>query len=169
MTFEELDRIAEFDTVYTGSQLKMTSIEYVRMFSTNDIKVHRMYIGLNPESSQYGDMIGIIEYQNRFYRFRFHIHRPNQGSPHLSNKMTCLDSIHVQKIHDIDFVYYSKEAFGEAAFWTYMPLETLKQINDGSYELRLFMQKLIEYSRREKLCQRLRKTDKQHIAYKNRS
>ena len=58
------------------------------------------------------------------------------------------------------FYYFDEEAtdFGERAFWLNTPLNTLKN-------LRVFINKLTEYSRKHDFCKQLRKTDKTHLEY----
>lgn len=112
--------------------------ELVRM-STPFCQLLWLSIGLNPESVQYGDMLGGFLYKpdNRIFAFRYHIHRPNQGSSNLSNKMTDLSEI----------------------------VEKTYKISGEEKQLRHLMNYITRYSREQDFCRRLRKTDKKHVAY----
>ena len=61
-------------------------------------------------------------------------------------------------------VFFDEEAtdFGERAFWLNTPLNTLK---NEDYDLRVFINKLTEYSRKHDFCKKLRKTDKPRLEY----
>lgn len=165
MTFEELDKIADYDDIYASKQMSMVRMEHPDILSTEDIKVHRVYIGLNTDTYAYGTMTGIIEYKDNFYRFHFHIHKPCQGSPHLSNKMSELEGIKITEKYGIQFVKTTELTWGYQAFWDHTPLDYLKTYDNGSYELRLLMNNIIAYSRKEQYCQKLRKTDKKHLKW----
>lgn len=51
---------------------------------------------------------------------------------------------------------------GKKLFGLAPPLNTLK---NEDYDLRVFMNKLTEYSRKHDFCKQLRKTDKPHLEY----
>ena len=116
---------------------------------------------LNLSQNYYGQMVGAFIYlsTNEIYTFEYFIHRPKQTSPALSNKMKAINKVskkHLKK----DIYYFDEEAtdFGERAFWLNTPLNTLKN-------LRVFINKLTEYSRKHDFCKQLRKTDKTHLEY----
>lgn len=142
--------------------------ELVRM-STPFCQLLWLSIGLNPESVQYGDMLGGFLYKpnNRIFAFRYHIHRPNQGSSNLSNKMTDLSEI-VEKTYkisgeEITITEHVTTGFGHRAFWLHTPMSALE--SDDEKQLRHLMNYITRYSREQDFCRRLRKTDKKHVAY----
>lgn len=118
-----------------------------------------LHIGINPNSLQYGDMLGGFLYkpENRIFSFRFHIHRPNQKYASLSNKMTVLEEI-VERIYHIDDKDISwwisiPTSFGHRAFWLYTPMSKLE--NNDDKHLRHLMTNITKYSREMDLCKKL--------------
>lgn len=104
---------------------------------------------------------------NRIFAFRYHIHRPNQGSSNLSNKMTDLSEI-VEKTYkisgeEITITEHVTTGFGHRAFWLHTPMSALE--SDDEKQLRHLMNYITRYSREQDFCRRLRKTDKKHVAY----
>lgn len=126
-------------------------------------------IGLNPESMQYGDMLGGFLYkpEGRIFTFRYHIHKPKQKYANLSNRMTDLAEI-VKKTYnfhgkDITLQEEMPTTFGQRAFWLHTPMSALE--SDDEKHLRQIMTSITQYSREQEFCRRLQKTDKKHLIY----
>lgn len=126
-------------------------------------------IGLNPESMQYGDMLGGFLYkpEGRIFTFRYHIHKPKQKYANLSNRMTDLAEI-VKKTYnvygkDITLQEEMPTTFGQRAFWLHTPMSALE--SDDEKHLRQIMTNITQYSREQEFCRRLQKTDKKHLIY----
>ena len=126
-------------------------------------------IGLNPESMQYGDMLGGFLYkpEGRIFTFRYHIHKPKQKYANLSNRMTDLAEI-VKKTYnfygkDITLQEEMPTTFGQRAFWLHTPMSALE--SDDEKHLRQIMTNITQYSREQEFCRRLQKTDKKHLTY----
>lgn len=155
----------------THKNMRMDSIgdNVLNELSTPFCQLLWLFVGLNPESLQYGDMLGGFLYkpEGRIFTFRYHIHRPKQKYATLSNKMTDLTEI-VEKTYNIEgkSVTMHEETpteFGQRAFWLNTPMSALE--GDDEKHLRHFMTCITKYSREQDFCHRLRKTDKKHIAY----
>lgn len=133
----------------------------VNELSTQDIKLLAVFIGKNPKSCVYGEIIGFFEKNNKIYKFQYHVHKPKQRYPQLSNKMTLIKEIAKNKRG------YTTEIptdFGTKAFWDYTPMSYLKKLGDeNACILRELMNKITEYSRKHELCKYFRKMDKQAI------
>lgn len=127
--------------------------------STDKIKVFMAHIGLDPTSPWYGRIIGYFTKDERFYRFIYNVHRPKQGSPNLSNKMTDLS-----EIIEMNGLVCSDIGVSEdwcPAFWSDYKMSELKKKNlENAVALRELMAKITAYSRENKLCEKLRRTDK---------
>lgn len=127
--------------------------------STDKIKVFMAHIGLDPASPWYGKIIGYFAKDERFYRFIYNVHRPKQGSSNLSNKMTGLSEI----IEMNGFVCSDIDVSEDwcPAFWSDYKMSDLKKENlENAVALRELMTKITAYSRENKLCEKLRRTDK---------
>ncbi len=61
--------------------------------------------------------------------------------------------------HDVVLPQTVETSFGIKAFWHHTPMDCL---DDEAKSLREFMKSLQLYCRKEKMCERLRKTDKAH-------
>lgn len=132
--------------------------------STDKIPVIGALFGENPASAMYGKIIGYFQYQDKVYEFWYHVHKPRQKYPHLSNHMTELYEVVKRETRYGSWYDKINTSFGNMAFWDYTPLSYLEQQNQtDAYELRKLMMKITEYSRKQKLCKKLRKTDKQAI------
>lgn len=132
--------------------------------STDDCKMLRLYIAENPESSMFGQMYGIFEYQNEIYEFQWHIHEPNQKVAFLSNRMTNFDKMLVtyDKKHNFRYVVNHPSETGHRAFWMNTPDDTL----DGfDLHLRKLMHSIKAYAVSEQLCKRIRKYDRKHLKW----
>ena len=153
---------------YTGPIMKMDNIhcdEISDKISSDHCKIICLFLGRNPKSNQYGDMIGFFEYiDGRIFRFRFHVHKPNQKYAQLSNKMTNIEMIVEHNYPELNDIHYTVKDtdFGVKAFWNNTPTSSLE---NEDLDLRQLMQNLTKYSRKHNLCNKLRKTDKEHIAY----
>lgn len=127
---------------------------------TNTINMIHAFIGINPSSPMYGHITGFFEYNNKIYRFKFHIHTPKQKYPWLSNQMTNIDEVCVVQKHGEEFIQYNETEFGRMASWVYTSLNYLKEKDTESYELRKLINNIVAYSRKNDFCKQLRKTDK---------
>lgn len=149
--------------------LKLTEIKDLKQLSTNNMKVICAGIGLNIESSQYGDILGSFIYEDEIYEFRFHVHKPYQKYAQLSNKMTNVEHILIRYMRTPDMneeIMYTctdnESTPFSMAFWQGTPLSSLSGPN---YDMRILMDKIIAYSRAENYCNMLRKTDRKRIKY----
>lgn len=128
--------------------------------------------GYTPESLLFGRMIGQFEYEGKVFEFHFNIHKPKQGSPRLSNKMTTIQEIvyNQDKKHGPDFDWLSYEdtpGLFAMAFWDHTPDSCITKPEDIA--LRSLMHKITHYSRENGLCRKIRKNDKKHETwYKKR-
>lgn len=129
-------------------------------------------IGLNPESMQYGDMLGGFLYkpEGRIFTFRYHIHKPKQKYANLSNRMTSISEI-VEKTYQLSNKSITTNVeipttFGYRAFQLNTPMSALE--NDDEKHLRQIMTSITQYSREQEFCRRLRKTDKKHLTYSHK-
>lgn len=130
--------------------------------STHDIQLICAFIGKDPMSHMYGKIIGFFNKNGTMYRFVYHIHKPRQGSPHLSNKMTEIDKI----IFKNDGTMIPDDTdFGAKAFWEHTPMTYLQKYgNETDVMLKQLMIKITEYSRKHNLCKQFHKTDKIALA-----
>ena len=134
--------------------------------STDNCKMLRLYIAENPESYIFGKMYGIFEYQNELYKFKWHIHEPNQKFSSLSNHMTNFEKMisKYDKKHDFRYVMCQPSYDGHKAFWLHTPDDIL----DGfDLHLRKLMRNLKTYAVSEQLCKKIRKFDKKHLKWRN--
>lgn len=139
------------------NRLMMTKLP-ANELSTSDITVTSAFLGKNPKSPMYGKIIGFFDKNNRTYKFTYNVHKFNNHNPHSSNKMTDLEEIVTVngRPDTID------TEFGDKAFWENTPLKYLKDIGDtDAYILRKLMNKITEYSRKNDLCKKFRKIDKE--------
>lgn len=158
------------DRKSAGKNLKLTEITDIDKLSTNKCQVIYMAIGLDIQSTQYGEILGSFIYKptNEVYQFRFHVHRPKQQHASLSNQMTNIEQVIFEEISIPD----SKEMFldfkiaytdfGKMAFWKATPTSTLTGTH---YDLRILIRNIQVYSQRKKYCYTLRKTDAKRLAY----
>lgn len=167
-----MDTHAIIQTRYdVHKNMKMDSVDndVLNELSTPFCQLLWLSVGLNPESSQYGDMLGGFLYKpdGRIFTFRYHIHEPNQKYANLSNKMTTISEIVEQTYHlsnkSITMNEEIPTAFGHRAFWVNTPMSALE--SDDEKHLRHLMTCITKYSREQDFCRRLRKTDKKRIAY----
>lgn len=128
--------------------------------STNECQVLYTFIGLNPKSTQYGDIIGAFQYKGDVYTFRFHVHSPKQGSASLSNRMTNYAKVGIRTFRDMEFLEEKREdsRFSQA-FWVNTPD---KYLDADNLAMRLLMKNICDYSRSKDFCKQLRKTDETH-------
>lgn len=127
--------------------------------STDNITVFAAFIGVCTLSPWYGKIIGYFSYDGKYYKFEYNVHRPKQGSPHLSNKMTGIAEI----VEDNGWLFSKATLFGMQAYWSDRSMSELKKKDTDSYVLRELMQKITQYSREQNLCAKFRKTDKQAL------
>lgn len=127
--------------------------------STDNITVFAAFIGVCTLSPWYGKIIGYFSYDDKYYKFEYNVHRPKQGSPHLSNKMTGISEI----VEDNGWFFNKATSFGMQAFWSDRSMSELKKKDTDSYVLRELIQKITQYSREQNLCAKFRKTDKQAL------
>lgn len=127
--------------------------------STDDITVFAAFIGVCTLSPWYGKIIGYFSYDDKYYKFEYNVHRPKQGSPHLSNKMTGIAEI----IEEDGWLRSEPTDFGMQAFWSDRSMAELKKNDTDAYVLRELIQKITQYSREQNLCAKLRRTDKQAL------
>ena len=153
----------------TYKSLKLTEIKDLNRLSTNNITVICAGIGLNIESSQYGDILGSFIYEDEIYEFRFHVHKPYQKYAQLSNKMTNVEHILINYMRmpniDEEIMYTCTDSEStpfSMAFWQGTPLSSLSGPN---YDMRILMNKIIAYSRAKNYCDMLRKTDRKRTKY----
>lgn len=138
--------------------------------STDNCQVLIAAVGLNPTSNQYGELLGIFQYKKaNIYQFWYHIHRPNQKTSKLSNKMTNLDELK-EMIYQIDgknmtFVEPKPTTFGQKAFLEYIQP---KDLSGEDFDLHMLMKNITAYSRLQDYCKQLRKTDKQYLEYQKK-
>ena len=169
------DKIKEYlaDRKNAGKNLKLTEITDIDKLSTDKCQVIYMAIGLNIQSTQYGEILGSFIYKptNEVYQFRFHVHRPKQQHASLSNQMTNIEQVIFKEIPIpdtknpektfLDFkIAYTD--FGKMAFWKATPTSTLTGTH---YDLRTLMTNIQAYSQKKKYCYVLRKTDAKRLAY----
>lgn len=151
--------------IFTYSNRHLLSEEETTEISTDVCKILYMNVELNPIQNYYGQMVGAFIYlpNNEIYTFEYFIHRPKQKSPALSNKMEVINKVSKKHLKN-DFYYFDEDPtdFGHRAFWLSTPLNTLE---NEDYDLRVFMNKLTEYSRKNNFCKQLRKTDKARLEY----
>lgn len=151
--------------VYAGKMLKMSEVPCSHL-STDNCKMLCLFIGDNPESTTYGKMKGIFEYQDgRIFLFSWHIHEPNQKYASLSNHMTNIEQLVVKYDEKHDFTFVDHEdltLFGNEAFMLYTPTHTL---SGEDYGLRMLMKSIKAWAVKEQLCKKLRSTDKAHIKW----
>ena len=167
-----MDTHAIIQTRYNAHKsMKMDLLdnEVLNNISTPFCQLLWLSVGLNPESSQYGNMLGGFLYkpEGRIFTFRYHIHEPNQKYASLSNKMTSISEI-VEKTYHLGDKSITTDGeipttFGHRAFWINTPMSALK--SDDEKHLRHLMTCITKYSREQDFCRRLRKTDKKHINY----
>lgn len=166
MTKEDIELfIKERKEVFNYSGRELLSNSKNKEISTDVCKVLYLNVGLNPSQNYYGQMVGAFVYlpTDEIYTFEYFIHRPKQKSPALSNKMKNIYKVTKKHLNN-DFYYFDENTtnFGQRAFWLSTPLNTLK---NEDYDLRVFMNKLTEYSRKHDFCKQLRKTDKTRLEY----
>lgn len=155
---KESDIINEIEQKYT--ELKMDKLP-VDKLSTHDIRLTCAFIGKDPMSHMYGKIIGFFNKDDTTYRFVYHVHRPHQRSPHLSNKMTEIDKITFKN----DAMIPDDTDFGAKAFWEHTSMAYLQKYgNETDIMLRQLMIKITEYSKKHNLCEQFRKTDKIALA-----
>lgn len=154
--------------------MKMDSVDndVLNELSTPFCQLLWLSIGLNPESMQYGDMLGGFLYkpESRIFTFWYHIHEPNQKYANLSNKMTSISEI-VEKTYQLSNKSITTNVeipttFGYRAFRLNTPMSALE--NDDEKHLRHLMTCITKYSREQDFCRRLRKTDKKHLTYSHK-
>ena len=161
------------DRKSTGQKLRLTEITDIDKLSTNKCQVIYMAIGLDIQSTQYGEILGSFIYKptNEVYQFRFHVHRPKQQHASLSNQMTNIEQVIFEEISIpgpknsektfLDFkIAYTD--FGKMAFWKATPTSTLTGTH---YDLRILIRNIQVYSQKKKYCYMLRKTDTKRLAY----
>lgn len=157
------DKILENRKLLLENDMLMTPIHDTTPMETDKIKLQFAFIGKNIESPFYGRIIGGFEYENKLYQFDFHIHHPKQKHPELSNKMTNISEIVVNKYFGYEIVEYKDTTFGQRAFWSFVPLKELKTEHPDAYELRLLMKVITQYSHDNNFCKYFRKLDRQAV------
>lgn len=150
-------------TTYTN-QLKMEELPNPDQFSYGHIQVTHVFLGKDITSPCYGKMIGFFQANQKTYKFSFHIHKPNQRFPHLSNKMTDIAEIVKKSYQGISYTENEPTSFGQQAFWLHTPDKTLQDDPD-SFALRQVMRKLTDYSRKNQLCAYFCKNDRKYLKF----
>ena len=129
-----------------------------------DFVVNNVWFGQNPKSHLYGKIVCEFKYKSHNYTLYFHVHRPKQKYSCLSNKPeSIMEVLHKSEtIHGETFSYSESvdTSFGFKAFWGHTPIDCL---DPESYMVRLLINNIIAYSRRNNLCKQLRKTDAQAL------
>lgn len=133
---------------------QMLMEEIMDDLSTGEIRMLYAFIALNPKSSQYGDMLGAFSYKDTVCVFRFHVHRPKQKFPSLSNRMTDCRMIYTKERFGL--VHYEEDENCPylKAFWQNTPDSRL---DENSLAIRQFVENITDYSRRKDFCGQLRK------------
>lgn len=142
----------------------MIEIEESNEWNGSGIRILHAGIYMDPENFFYGKIFGDFVYDDRMYQFRFHVHRPNQGTRVLSNRMDDVRELvyHDDRKHGSEYSYVTHEDTNlfSMAFW----INTSDRYMETAAELafRQLMKKVTAYSRANGLCQKLRKTDKKY-------
>lgn len=160
MTFDELNEIAKFDKVYEGKNLGMERLQNLDSISTSDFTLHRLYLCTKESSRMYGTMVGIVEYiKGDFYRF----HAKDYGYGVF--EMNTFDKYVVKERRGVPFVDTTMEDDGlfAEAFWDGTQMEDLRKFDNGSYELRIVMERLAAYSACEPRCKEIIDKNKTEI------
>lgn len=130
--------------------------------STDDCRMLRLYIADDPESHAFGEMHGIFEYEGDIYKFTWHIHKPKQGAATLSNRMTDIKRLTVERKDGLALVSTSRTENGHDAFLTFV---SDTELNEFDLSLRRLMRRIKAYAVSEELCKRIRKLDNQHLKW----
>lgn len=158
MTKEQI--LKDINKEYLSKTLKVEPLDNLQCMNTDTMKLLQAFIGKDPMSPFYGKIIGFFSYKNQYYRFHWHVHRPNQKNPHLSNHMTDLHYLKIRPAFgDEEFFTYEDSWMGKEAFWVNTSLQQCKDYSQDAYELRKLMNNIKTYSQSQNFCKMFRKTD----------
>lgn len=156
MTFEELNEIAGFDSVYAALGMVRLNVPGER-FSTDGVTLHRAYLGDKENEPLYGTLIVVCEYAGNFYKI--HAASSAKGKSCTGKKhertyfdMHLIEGIQVVEKHGLTFAETVEKGFGEQAFWMDTDAEYLKKFGSGSYELRKFMEWFDDFAKANSTC-----------------
>ena len=137
--------------------------------STENCKLLWLHVALDPNSSQYGYILGGFLYipTDQVFAFRYHIHRPNQKYASLSNRMMTIEEMFekTESINGDEYIFFERHqvGFGQRAFWINTPDDILK--TNEEKDLRKLIRNITAYSRKMDFCKKLRKIDKKHVEW----
>lgn len=129
---------------------------------TDNIQVIKALLGENPKDPLYGYILIFFQYQDKYFRITFHVHTPEQGSPHLSNKVETTEELilNYSTILKEYFPMYQPCRIARMAGWPHTALADLKEQDTDAYEFRKLIENIKAYSRSQRFCQKLAKTDR---------
>lgn len=131
-------------TVTAHMNEKGTLIENTAGFDTDQIHVAEIRIGLNPESPEYGKIHAMFEYKDQLIMLRFNIHTPDQGSPHLSNRLEKIKKFIPTTISGMEIV---------------LPEDDYTDETWEDPEIKKLVKNIKKYSQKNKLTALIRKND----------
>lgn len=164
---ETAEIVKLLDDIYDDmrERLKYVNVD-TGNFQAKDIDVLHFMVCLAPDSMCYGRGIGAFIYKDgRVFQFSYNIHTPHSKGPRLSNRMTNIQRVTLHDCYGVMTTRNKNTDFGLKAFWDYTPISAL---DDESASLRELMKSVQSYCRKENLCARLRKTDKEHEKWENK-
>lgn len=145
-----------FEHAATAQHMDFMSTDVI---TTDKLDVFAAYIGINPISPYYGRIIGYFVKDEQYYRFIYNVHRPKQCGANISNKMVGLS-----KVTEVNgYVCTDSEVSQDwcyAFYSDYKMSDLEKETLENAIALRELTSKITAYSRENKLCEKLRKTDK---------
>lgn len=129
----------DFKKYQENLKLKIIDTQVYEKLSTEKLKVIKLFLGLDKESPFHNKMIGIIEYEDKTYRFVYNLIE-SKYMEQIDKIVTKQYTINGEKIDYNDFV---ETEFGVKAFWSDTSVNYLKEIgNAGDVALRELMDKI---------------------------
>lgn len=160
MNYEELNNIIHFDEAYTGDMMHMQRLDNAatRNMSTDNMQIHRAYIGLDEHSPFQGYIIAVLQYGDSLYRLYYRICQPTstQDIPELDYQMHSLEQYTISEYMGIPTAETMPTTLGTQAFWDDTPIDSLDEYGRDAYELRRLMNNIEAYAKNNKLKQKIR-------------
>lgn len=153
--FTENDFLTEINHLHSNQE-KLDVAKFNT--KTNPITVLAAYLGTEIMDPMFGIITGYFSFRNAYYKFHFHVHRPNTKYPGLSNRMNDITEIQLTDTYFVE--HYSNFAYKALIPHTSMTeLHSIEEVAVRNLSIRIK-----HWSQNNQLCKQLRRLDKQVCA-----
>lgn len=138
-----------------------TEIDVKELDAVPDVEFLKAAMCFDPKNANYGTMRLWFAYlpQKRVFSLMFHVHTPKSCGPGISNQLKDIREYVIRENYGLRLPYLDDTDFGTDAFLKFMDEKSLKD-DPEALALKRCEKSLQAYSRKNKLCQKLRKMDR---------